>query len=84
MVVATTSITDSCVANASVPLSLSLIHILIIEGGAGLKGAKIQSFLDHRIAMAFSIAGLAAQGETTIQDSQCVDVSCLLYTSRCV
>ena len=48
---------------------------MIIEGGAGLKGAKIQSFLDHRIAMAFSIAGLAAQGETTIQDSQCVDVS---------
>ena len=30
---------------------------------------------DHRIAMAFSIAGLAADGETQIIDSQCVDVS---------
>ena len=36
---------------------------------------SIQSYLDHRIAMAFSIAGLAADGETQIIDSQCVDVS---------
>lgn len=48
---------------------------MIIEGGAGLNGAEIRSFLDHRIAMAFSIAGLASQGETIIQESQCVDVS---------
>lgn len=48
---------------------------MIIEGGAGLNGAEIMSFLDHRIAMAFSIAGLASQGETIIQESQCVDVS---------
>lgn len=48
---------------------------MIIEGGAPLKGAKINSYLDHRIAMAFSIAGLIADGETEIQDSQCVDVS---------
>lgn len=48
---------------------------MIIEGGAGLNGAEIKSFLDHRIAMAFSIAGLASQGETIIQESQCVDVS---------
>lgn len=48
---------------------------MIIEGGTGLKGAHIQSFLDHRIAMAFSIAGLIAQGETTLSDSQCVVVS---------
>lgn len=48
---------------------------MIIEGGTTLAGAQIQSFLDHRIAMAFSIAGLAASGETTIADSQCVDVS---------
>lgn len=47
---------------------------MIIEGGH-LKGANIQSHLDHRIAMAFAVAGLAAQGETTIEDSQCVDVS---------
>lgn len=48
---------------------------MIIEGGAGLNGVEIMSFLDHRIAMAFSIAGLASQGETIIQESQCVDVS---------
>ena len=48
---------------------------MIIEGDSSLKGAKINSYLDHRIAMAFSIAGLIAGGETEILDSQCVDVS---------
>lgn len=48
---------------------------MIIKGGEALKGANINSYLDHRIAMAFSIAGLVAEGETQIQDSQCVDVS---------
>ena len=48
---------------------------MIIEGTGHLSSASIQSFLDHRIAMAFSIAGLAADGETEIVDSQCVDVS---------
>lgn len=48
---------------------------MIIKGGETLKGARINSYLDHRIAMAFSIAGLVAEGETRIQDSQCVDVS---------
>ncbi|MDY5847008.1 MAG: 3-phosphoshikimate 1-carboxyvinyltransferase [Bariatricus sp.] len=48
---------------------------MIIHGGKQLHGGKINSYLDHRIAMAFSIAGLAADGTTTILDSQCVDVS---------
>lgn len=48
---------------------------MIIEGGAPLRGARIKSRLDHRIAMAFAIAGLIAGGETAIEDSQCVDVS---------
>ncbi len=48
---------------------------MIIQGGQGLKGATINSYLDHRIAMAFSIAALVAQGETKVLDSQCVDVS---------
>ena len=48
---------------------------MIIEGTGSLRGAKINSYLDHRIAMAFAIAALAAEGETTILDSQCVDVS---------
>lgn len=48
---------------------------MIIRGTGTLRGAEIQSFWDHRIAMAFSIAGLAAAGETRILDSHCVDVS---------
>lgn len=48
---------------------------MIIEGGKPLHGAVIESCLDHRIAMSFAIAGLAAYGNTTIKDSACVDVS---------
>lgn len=48
---------------------------MIIHGTGALKGTRIQSHLDHRIAMAFSVAALAAEGTTTILDSQCVDVS---------
>lgn len=48
---------------------------MIIEGTGHLNGASIQSYLDHRIAMAFSVAGLASDSETQIVDSQCVDVS---------
>jgi 3-phosphoshikimate 1-carboxyvinyltransferase len=46
-----------------------------IEGPQPLKGAQIQSFHDHRIAMAFSIAGLVARGETTIHDAECTSIS---------
>lgn len=48
---------------------------MVITGGAPLKGAPINSYLDHRIAMAFAVAGLTAAGETVIKDSPCVDVS---------
>lgn len=40
-----------------------------------LIGAKIDSIQDHRIAMAFGIAGLVSDGETVIQDAECVDIS---------
>lgn len=40
-----------------------------------LKGAKIDSFGDHRIAMAFAVAGLFASGETIIEGAECADVS---------
>lgn len=46
-----------------------------IEGPQTLTGAPIQSFHDHRIAMAFSIAGLVADGETVIHDAECVNIS---------
>lgn len=46
-----------------------------IEGVEFLKGALIKTYSDHRIAMAFSIAGLVAEGETIIDDHKCVAVS---------
>lgn len=48
---------------------------MIIAGGRGLTGATVNSYEDHRIAMAFAIAGLCASGQTQIRDSHCVDVS---------
>ena len=46
-----------------------------IEGGKPLRGAVIDSFGDHRIAMAFAIAGLFAEGETVIKNTDCVNTS---------
>jgi 3-phosphoshikimate 1-carboxyvinyltransferase len=40
-----------------------------------LKGALVDSFGDHRIAMAFAVAGLLASGETEIADAECAAVS---------
>ncbi len=46
-----------------------------IVGLQTLHGATVRSFHDHRIAMAFSIAGLFATGQTLIEDAQCVAIS---------
>ena len=40
-----------------------------------LKGARLDSFGDHRIAMAFSVAGLLAEGESEIVGAECAAVS---------
>jgi 3-phosphoshikimate 1-carboxyvinyltransferase len=40
-----------------------------------LRGAEIEPHGDHRIAMAFAIAGLAAESPTTIRDAECAGVS---------
>ncbi len=45
---------------------------LQIHGPAPLHGARLASFGDHRIAMAFAIAGLFAEGETIVQDADCI------------
>lgn len=45
---------------------------LEIHGPAPLRGARLPSFGDHRIAMAFAVAGLFADGETVIQDADCI------------
>lgn len=49
---------------------------LVIEGGKEPQGADLQSFGDHRIAMAFSVAALFATGPSTIDDENVVSVSC--------
>ncbi|HRQ87401.1 MAG TPA: 3-phosphoshikimate 1-carboxyvinyltransferase [Bacteroidia bacterium] len=46
-----------------------------ITGGAKLRGAEIHSLGDHRIAMAFAIAGLFAEGETHIMGTECIETS---------
>ena len=48
---------------------------LILGGGQCLRGTDIDSRGDHRIAMAFAIAGMAADGETRIHGAECADVS---------
>jgi len=40
-----------------------------------LRGAEIEPRGDHRIAMAFAVAGLAAEGNTVIRDADCAGVS---------
>lgn len=48
---------------------------MIIYGGQSLKGAEVESHDDHRVAMALSVAGLFVDGETIVNDSECVNVS---------
>ncbi|NOZ61577.1 MAG: 3-phosphoshikimate 1-carboxyvinyltransferase [Calditrichaeota bacterium] len=48
---------------------------LVIQGSQKLKGTKIDSFGDHRIAMSFAVAGLVAEGETEILGAECADIS---------
>lgn len=48
---------------------------LFVPGGQKLRGATIETRGDHRIAMAFAMAALVAEGETTIRDAGCAAVS---------
>ena len=48
---------------------------LKIPGGQPLRGTELESFGDHRIAMAFSIAALRARGDTLIRGSECAAIS---------
>jgi len=49
---------------------------LKIPGRQALHGAEIDSFGDHRIAMAFAVAALRAEGETTIHRADAAVISC--------
>ncbi|MDZ4403220.1 3-phosphoshikimate 1-carboxyvinyltransferase [Prosthecobacter sp.] len=46
-----------------------------IEGGAKLQGATLPCWGDHRIAMAFLVAGMFAEGTTTIEGTECISTS---------
>lgn len=48
---------------------------LKIPGGQTLHGAEVQAFSDHRIAMAFAVAALRAEGETLIQGAESASIS---------
>lgn len=54
---------------------------MIIHGGKPIGGGEVQSHGDHRIAMAFSIAGLRAHGEITIHDCANVNTSFPTFVS---
>lgn len=46
-----------------------------IRGPRHLEGARISSGGDHRVALALAVAGLLADGQTEIEESECVDIS---------
>lgn len=48
---------------------------MVIEGRGGLAGAALNSYGDHRVAMALAVAGLSARGGVEIDDTACADIS---------
>ena len=48
---------------------------MIIHGGKPLHGAGIDSYLDHRVAMSFAIAGLLCDSPLSIKGGDCVKIS---------
>ncbi|HLG69136.1 MAG TPA: 3-phosphoshikimate 1-carboxyvinyltransferase [Chloroflexota bacterium] len=48
---------------------------LIIRGGASLSGATLETLGDHRLAMAWAIAGLASRDGVRIDDRDCASIS---------
>jgi 3-phosphoshikimate 1-carboxyvinyltransferase len=48
---------------------------LAVEGGTMLGGGKVETHMDHRIAMSFLIAGLAAKSPITVDDTSFVATS---------
>lgn len=52
-----------------------LDNALVITGPTNLRGASIDPHNDHRIAMACAVAGLVANGETVIENIECISKS---------
>ncbi len=50
-------------------------NTLYIKGPTQLRGARVDSFKDHRTAMSLIVAGLVAEGVTFVQDTECINTS---------
>ena len=48
---------------------------LVVRGPSGFGGGTVDSFGDHRVAMAFAVAGLVATGVVTVRDGNCIETS---------
>jgi len=48
---------------------------MIVHGGKPLTGALVESYDDHRVAMAMAVAGLFSDGEMQVNEAQCASVS---------
>ncbi|HBQ20895.1 MAG: 3-phosphoshikimate 1-carboxyvinyltransferase [Deltaproteobacteria bacterium GWA2_38_16] len=48
---------------------------LVIQGPTPLKGAKVKSYHDHRMAMMLMLAGMISEGETQIDSIECISKS---------
>jgi 3-phosphoshikimate 1-carboxyvinyltransferase len=48
---------------------------MVIYGGKPLAGCTVETYHDHRIAMAMAVAGIMADGETIITNAQCANIS---------
>lgn len=47
----------------------------LIEGPSRLRGARVESMGDHRLAMMLAVAGLIAEGETVVEGAEAADIS---------
>jgi len=48
---------------------------LVIQGGTSFRGARCQSYGDHRVVMSLAVAGLVAKEPIVIEDVECVETS---------
>jgi 3-phosphoshikimate 1-carboxyvinyltransferase len=56
-------------------IAIDLVGDTMLVRGGAVRGARVHSRHDHRIAMACAVAALRADGEITIEDAQAIDKS---------
>jgi 3-phosphoshikimate 1-carboxyvinyltransferase len=65
----------ACIRVTGNGLRAAAAEKIVIEGGKGLRGAKVKSFGDHRTAMSMIVAALNAQGVSEIDEVNCIKKS---------